>query len=111
MRDALKQSAAGPLFKKSYREKAGNFQNTVDPKDFFDTFALPRSGRDCRASRLIEGCKKFFEKRLTKRNDALRCKARNGGRQAAETAASKKSKDSVDANEKTAKLSAPQGNG
>ena len=55
--------------------------------------------------------KKFFEKRLTERNDALKCTARNGRRRAAETAALKKSKDLVDADEKTAKLSAPQGNG
>ena len=39
------------------------------------------AARMSRASPIIEGPKKFFEKRLTERGNALRCTARDGRQQ------------------------------
>ena len=74
---AAEQGLAGRGEKK-FQSKTTKIQNTVDQKSRFDRFCLPRSGRDCRASLSIGEPKKFFKKRLTMRNDALRCTARNG---------------------------------
>jgi hypothetical protein len=91
-----------------YRGKTGKSQNTVDPGGFFDSFHIPRSGKDGRANPTIEGLKNSSEKRLTKRGDALRCTPATEGSKRSETTGLNKSKDLVDPREKDGKLFAPQ---